>query len=189
MYSETPTAAVLICPAVFAVLVPLLWWIATQNRFIRLRNLIRESWAGIGVELRRRHDLIPNLVECVRGYMTHEKELLERLVADREEALRNQQGPNVAVAENEMVRSANKVLAVAEGYPDLKASRAFLELQKQLANTEDRIAAARRFYNANVRDFNSDLETFPRGIVASRMSLTPAPFFETEPLEVPRVHF
>ncbi|MAE60333.1 MAG: hypothetical protein CMJ49_03140, partial [Planctomycetaceae bacterium] len=141
--------------AVF-VLLPLVWLIATYNGLVRLRQHVRESWSGIDTELRRRYDLIPNLVETVKGYAAHERETLEAVVRARQAAVESRGSPaSQAADENVLVDTLGRLFALAEGYPDLKASGNFLELQNELVNTEDRIQAARRFYNANVRDLNT----------------------------------
>lgn len=168
----------LLAPIVL-VAVFLLWVVSTMNRLVRLRNLVRESWAQVDVQLKRRYDLVPNLVETVKGYATYERETLERVVAARDRAVHA--GGNAA-AENELVSGVNRLLARAEAYPDLKASANFLELQHELANTEDRIAAARRFYNANVRDYNIAQEQFPTSLLAGGHK--PAAFFEVESVDV-----
>lgn len=155
--------------------------LVSYNRFVSQRNLIANSWANIDTELRRRYDLIPNLVRTVQGYATHERQTLDAVMAARALAQnasgspKSQEGP-----ENELVRSMNRVMAVAEDYPDLKASENFLALQHELANTEDRIQAARRFYNGNVRDFNRRVQSFPSMIVARMGSFVEAEYFEIE---------
>ena len=161
------------------VLVPLIWLVATYNRFVRLRQHIRESWSGIDVELKRRYDLIPNLVETVRGYARHEREVLERVIELRNKAAANTgRAESQATDESELMRSVGRLFAVAEGYPELKADRNFLELQKELSNTEDRIAATRRFYNANVREMNQLAQMFPTSLIASMFGFGPESFFE-----------
>ncbi len=159
----------------------LIWLIATHNRLVSLRNHIRESESGIDVVLRRRHDLIPNLVETVKAYATHESDLFERVTNARNQAVRSM-GSLAAVARPEgvLVAALNDLFMRVEAYPDLKANAHFLELQKELANTEDRIAAARRFYNANVRSYNTMIECFPSSIVAGMGSHTPREYFEVE---------
>src|SRR3954468_22210435 len=144
--------------AFVAILLPMAWY----NKLVRLRQLIRESWGNVDVQLRRRYDLIPNLVNTVKGYATHEKDVLERVVEARNRAQSNQ-GAVGAQSEDErrLVDATRQLFAVIENYPDLKASTNFLHLQQELVNTEDRIAAARRFYNANVRDYTVSLTTFP----------------------------
>lgn len=166
-----------------ALLVFVVWWFATHNRFMRLRNHINESWSNVDVALKRRYDLIPNLVETVKGYAQHEQQTFASVIEARNKALAAV-GPvgEQARDENELVHSVNKLLAVAESYPDLKASQNYLALQTELSNTEDRIAAARRFYNANVRDYNTMRESFPSSIVGNAMNLAPAEFFEVDSL-------
>jgi LemA protein len=145
----------------------LAWAILTHNRFVRLGQHLRDSWAGIDVELRRRHDLIPNLVRVVQGYTTHERSVLERVVALRGRAAADHLSrPQLARDESELMRAVKELFAVVEGYPQLKADRHFLELQDELAITEDRIAAARRFYNGNVRDFTVLRDSFPSTLIA-----------------------
>ncbi|MGN6252736.1 MAG: LemA family protein [Marmoricola sp.] len=168
--------------------------VVMYNRFVRQRALIEESWKQIDVELNRRHDLIPNLVSTVQGYADHERGVLEQLTAAREAAqARKDAGPgDRAVAEEALGRAVTTVLARAEAYPDLKASANFLELQRELTGTEDRIAAARRFYNANVRAYNTRVHTFPSTLVASGFGFADRDYFElTDPAarEVPSVHF
>ncbi len=136
--------------------VPLLWPIGTYNGLVRIRQHVRESWSGIDVELKRRYELIPNLVATVKGYAEHEKDVFERVVRARQAAVDSTGSPaSQAKDENELVGSLRSLFAVVESYPDLKANEQFLNLQEELANTEDRIAAARRFFNGNVRDLNS----------------------------------
>lgn len=167
------------------VVVPLVYWVATQNRLVRLRNMIRESWANVDVQLKRRYDLIPELVRTVQGFADHERELIERIARAREAALRSVgSAGDQARDENELVRGVNALLGRVEAYPALRSSHHFLELQRELADTEDRIAAARRFFNANVREFNTALDAFPSSIVANAMALRRETFFETDDLRV-----
>lgn len=166
-------------------LIVLIWAVITYNVLVTLRQTCRESWSGIDTELRRRYDLIPNLVETVRGYARHEQTVLEAVTAARSRAVASTGSPqSQAGDENMLVSALRKMLAVAEGYPDLKASRNFLELQKELANTEDRIQAARRFYNANVRDLNTRVEMFPSSLVAAMFKFTKEEFFEIDSADV-----
>lgn len=159
----------------------LIWFIATMNRFARLRNMIRESWSGIDVQLRRRHDLIPNLVETVRAYAAHEQELFQSLAEARERAVSHLEDiPSRVDDERAVSRELGRVMARVEAYPELKASAHFLQLQTELANTEDRIAAARRFYNANVREYNALLESFPSGAIGTGTGHRPAQYFEVD---------
>lgn len=162
-----------------------LWFVATHNRLIRLRNHIQESWSNVDVALQRRHDLIPNLVNTVKGFMAHETATLERLVQLRDEVA-GQSGHSDArrEAETQLGTALGTVLARVEAYPDLKSSAAFLDLQQELANTEDRIAAARRFFNANVREYNSAVESFPSSIVAGMQNAKLEEYFELSQLDV-----
>jgi LemA protein len=166
--------------AVAVVVLVLLAVVLSHNRFVRQRTLVDESWGDIDVELSRRHDLIPNLVETVQGYATHEREVLETLVRAREAAAqRRGEGPRAREGVEETVSQAlRSVLARVEAYPDLQASGSFLDLQRQLALTEDRIAAARRFYNGNVRSYNTRVRTIPSNVVAALFGFRPRDFFE-----------
>jgi LemA protein len=162
--------------ALFAV-----WFLATFNNLVRARNHVRESWAGIDTELKRRYDLIPNLVETVKGYAAHERATLEQVIAARARAAASKGSPaSQAEDENAFIASIRQLLAVVENYPDLKANENFLALQRELANTEDRIQAARRFYNANVRDMNNRVEMFPSSIIASLFTFRREEYFEIE---------
>ncbi len=163
------------------ILIVLIWLIGTWNGLVRLRNHCDESWSGIDTELKRRHDLIPNLVEVVKGYAKHERETFEAVVAARTLAQSEMGTPSQqADAENGLVRALRGLFFVSESYPDLKASENFLSLQRQLSNTEDRIQSARRFYNANVRDMNNRVESFPSSIVAGMGGFRRREFFEVE---------
>ncbi len=138
------------------------WVIFLYNSLVKTRQMVRESWSGIDTELKRRYDLVPNLTEAVKAYAAHEKEVLAKVTAARARAVASIGDPgSQARDENALVAGLQNLLAVAEDYPDLKASRHFLDLQAELANTEDRIQAARRFFNANVRDLNTKVEAFP----------------------------
>jgi LemA protein len=153
--------------------------VASHNRFARQRNLVAESWKQVDVELVRRHDLIPNLVSTVKGYAAHEQTVLEQVTSARNVAAAVGSGPaDQARQEQALTGVLGQLFAVAEAYPDLKADRNFLELQRQLAETEDRIAAARRFYNGNVRALNTRVEAFPSSLMAARMHITKAEYFE-----------
>jgi LemA protein len=173
------------------VLIPLIWWIATYNRFVRLKYTVKESWADIDVELKRRYELIPNLVETVKGYAKHERETLERVVALRNQAMGNHgTAASQGRDENALQLGMKTLFAVAEGYPELKADANFRVLQEELANTEDRIAAARRFFNGNVREMRDLREAFPTSIVGSVMGIEEPTFFEIDDdneRSVPRV--
>jgi LemA protein len=168
-----------------AALVFLLWLIGTFNGLVRLRNFVKESWAQIDTELKRRYDLIPNLVETVKGYAKHEREVLERVTAARNTAAASNGTPaEQAKDENALVGTIKTLFAVSERYPDLKANEGFLRLQDELANTEDRIQAARRFYNGNVRDLNTRIEVFPSSLIAGIFGFQRADFFEVEEVTV-----
>ena len=159
----------------------LLWVALAYNALVRIRQQVRESWSGIDTELKRRYDLIPNLVQTVKGYAAHEREVFEAVTEARSRAAASTGGADSQSRdEKQLVASMNRLLAVAEGYPELKASANYLELQKELANTEDRIQSVRRFYNANVRDMNTRIEVFPSNIIASMFGFRPEQFFEVE---------
>lgn len=171
-----------------ALAVVLIWAALNYNLLVRIRQQVAESWSNIDTELKRRYDLIPNLVEAVKGYAAHERVTLEAVVAARDRARNSTGSPaSQAADEKSLVDSMQKLLAVAEAYPDLKASENFLALQLELANTEDRIQAARRFYNANVRDLNTRIEVFPSNLIASLFNFRLAEFFEVESAVVRKV--
>ena len=159
----------------------IIWAIANYNVLVRLRLHCRESWADIDTELKRRYDLIPNLVDTVKGYAAHEREVLAAVTEARTRAVASTGSPgSQAGDENLLVAALLRMLVVAEDYPDLKASDNFLELQKELARTEDRIQAARRFYNGNVRQMNTRVEVFPSNLIASACGFCQEEFFEVE---------
>jgi LemA protein len=164
----------------------LLCLVVMYNRFVRQRTLVDESWGGIDVELTRRHDLIPNLVETVQGYAAHERAVLENLTRAREAATahRTDHPAQRQAFEETVGRALTEVLARVEAYPDLQASRSFLDLQDELTNTEDRIAAARRFYNGNVRAYNTRVATFPSNLVAAVFGFEAREFFEITDADV-----
>jgi len=162
-------------------LVILIWAVFNYNALVRIRQQVHESWSGIDTELKRRYDLIPNLVETVKGYASHEKEVLAQVTEARTRAKASAGSvKEQADDEKQLVKSMRGLLAVVENYPDLKANENYLALQKELINTEDRIQAARRFFNGNVRDLNTRIEVFPSNIIASLFSFTPESFFEVE---------
>jgi len=151
------------------------------NSLVHGRNHCTESWSNVDTELKRRYDLIPNLVETVKGYAKHEREVLERVTQARAAAVASQGSPaSQAKDENVLVRELRQLLAIAESYPDLKASKNFLDLQHELVNTEDRIQRARRFYNGNVRDYNNKVQSVPSNIIASMFHFKNEEFFEIE---------
>ena len=173
----TPAALALVAGVLLLLLVSL---VVMYNRFVRQRTLIDESWGQTDVELTRRHELIPNLVNTVQGYAAHERTVLETLTAARE-AARAHQGEDPRSRqgyEDALGGAVADVLVRAEAYPDLKASQNFLQLQGELTNTEDRIAAARRFYNGNVRAYNTRVQTFPSNVIAGMFHFDAREFFE-----------
>ena len=182
----------LIVIVVIVVLI-LLWAVAQYNGLVRLRNLVQEAWRQIDTELQRRHDLIPNLVETVKGYAAHESGVFEAVTAARAAAAQPGAGPAAqAQSENALTQALGRLFAVAENYPTLRASENFQQLQSELSNTEDRIAAGRRFYNANVRELNTKIETFPSNLVAGMFGFTRAEYFEADDPQVrqaPTVQF
>lgn len=180
------------------VVVVLVWSMSAYNGFVKARNLIQESWRQIDVELNRRYDLIPNLIETVRGAATHERQSLESIVALRNQALAlaNQTGGNPseqrANVEAQLSNAMKGLMLSVEAYPTLQANANFLELQRELADTEDRIAASRRFYNANVRSYNTRVESVPSNIVAGIGKFERATYFEVnDPVvrQTPTVNF
>ena len=173
-----PTVIVVLAAVV---VIAVVWAIAAFNGLVRLRNLVQEAWRQIDVELTRRHDLIPNLLETVKGYAAHEREVFDEVSRARAAATAGQVSPAAqAKQEQALSQSLGRLFAVAENYPVLRASENFQQLSTELASTEDRIAAGRRFYNANVRTLNTKVETFPASIVASMFGFARAEYFETE---------
>jgi len=155
--------------------------VVSYNRFVTQRNLIKDAWANIDTELRRRYDLIPNLVETVRGYASHERETFEAVTKARAMATAATGSPaEQAAAEGPLVAALRQLLVVAEAYPNLKADQNFLHLQAELANTEDRLQTSRRFYNANVREYNTRVQSFPSMIVARLGNFQEEEFFEVD---------
>ena len=166
----------------------LLWAAVNYNLLVRTRQQVHESWSGIDTELKRRYDLVPNLVETVKAYAAHERETLDEVTTARARASASHGSPAAQAAdEKPLVDSMRRLFAVVERYPDLKASEHFLALQSELANTEDRIQASRRFYNANVRDLNTRIEVFPSNLIAGMFKFKPAEFFEVETATVRQV--
>lgn len=174
------------------VLVPVLWFIVQYNSLIGLRNHIAEAWSNVDTELKRRYDLIPNLVASVKGYAAHEREVLERVVELRNRCFANQGAvADQARDEGQLVDALKQMFVLVENYPQLKADQNFLKLQTELINTENRIQAARRFYNGNVRDYRNKCESFPSNLVAKMFNFPPHEFFSVPPsvAEVPNVDF
>ncbi len=153
-------------------------FIVYYNKFIKMKNQTEEAWSGIDVQLKRRYDLIPNLVETVKGYASHEKETLENVTKYRNMAMNAQTVKEKAQAENMLTGALKTLFAVAEAYPNLKANENFLELQRTLSEIEDSIQLARRYYNANARDFNILVESFPSNIIAGMFGFKKFDFFE-----------
>ena len=157
-----------------------LWFIIDYNGLVKLKNRSKEAWSDIDVQLKRRYNLIPNLIETVKGYAAHEKEVFEKVTQARSMAMSAKNMEERANAENMLTDTLKSLFAVSENYPDLKASQNFLELQNELRDTEDKIQAARRFYNANVRDLNIKIEAFPSNIVARMFNFKKMELFELE---------
>jgi LemA protein len=174
---------------VLAVIV--LWIIAVFNGLIRFKNRTNEAWSDIDVQLKRRHDLIPNLIEAVKGYAAHERQLFEKVTEARTRAISAQGIEEKGKAENALSGTLKSLFAVAENYPDLKANQNFLQLQNELSDTENKIQAARRFYNSNARDLNIKTETFPSRIIAGMLGFKKREFFAADESEkeVPQVKF
>jgi LemA protein len=160
--------------------------ILIYNKLIRLRNTMQSSWSDIDVHLKKRYDLVPNLVETVKGYATHERSVFEKVTEARSMAMQAKTPADKAKAENMFSETLKSLFAVAEAYPELKANANFMQLQSQLRELEDNIEYARRYYNAVVRDFNIVIESFPSNIVAGMFSFKQGEFFELEAPEVER---
>ena len=174
------------------VVLVLLYFVAIYNRLVRLRALVKEGFSGITVQLRRRADLIPNLVETVRSYATHEREVFEEVSANRSKALGAGSVEATAQADAQMTGLLGRLFAVAEAYPELKANTNFLQVQDQLANIEGELQGARRYYNATVRDLNSTIQSFPPVLIARPMGFTEEPFYEDQDQSIqtaPKVSF
>src|SRR3989344_2900768 len=155
-----------------------LWVVITYNRFVTLRNRVKEALSDIDVQLKRRYDLIPNLVNTVKGYAAHEQGVFEKVTEARTRAMGATGMHDKAAAENMLTGALKSLFAVAEAYPDLKASANFVELQRELRDTEDKIQAARRFYNGNVRDFNISVQSFPTNLLSGMFGFKKEEFFE-----------
>jgi LemA protein len=162
------------------VVLAVLWAVGIYNGLIRLKNRVDEAWSDIDVQLKRRYDLIPNLVNTVKGYASHEKEIFEKVTEARTKAMGAQSAGDKAQAENALSQTLKSLFAVAEAYPDLKANQNFLELQRELTDTEDKVQASRRFYNGNVRDFNTKIQVFPNNVFAGMLGFSAREFFEAE---------
>lgn len=170
------------------VAIAILWLIATYNGLIRSKNQVDEAVSDIDVQLKRRYDLIPNLMETVKGYMAHEANTLEKVTAARVSAMSAHDNKNATLAEREQAENAlsstlKSLFAVSENYPELKASQNFLQLQNELSDTENKIQAARRFYNGNVRDFNTKIQVFPTNLIANSLKFSKYDFFQAAETE------
>ena len=172
---------------VFSVLIVIaavvLYVISIYNRLVRLKNQSEEGWSGISVQLKRRYDLIPNLVNCVKGYAAHEKETLEKVIEKRNQAMSIQAPAEEAAAENEFTRTIKSLFALSESYPDLKANTTFIELQQSLNTVEDDLQNARRYYNATVRNLNTAVDSFPSNLIAQKFGFTKREFFDIDETE------
>jgi LemA protein len=157
-----------------------IYGVGVFNRLVRLRNLVREGWSGIDVQLKRRTDLVPNLVETVKGYAAHERSVLEEVTATRASSVAASNVNAQASAAQAMQASLGKLFAVAEAYPELKADKNFLALQQQLADIEDQLQMARRYYNGTVRNLNTAIQSFPTNVLAGRFGFHEQPFFELD---------
>ena len=178
---------------VLAVLgVVVLWIISSYNRLVALREKVRTAWAQIDVLLKRRYDLIPNLVETVKGYASHEKETLERVIAARNAAVAARDPQSIGAAEGQLGGALRQLFALSESYPDLKANQNFMQLQGELTNTENQIGGQRQGYNSTVQQYNTTLLSFPTNLIAGMFGFTPQQFFEIQDAvqrEAPQVRF
>jgi len=166
---------------ILVVVVALLLGLAgVYNSLISLKNRVQEAWSDIDVQLKRRYDLIPNLVETVRGYMKHEDSVFTKVTQSRSQAMQATGAQSKAEAENALSGTLKSLFAVAEGYPDLKASQNFLQLQDEISDTENKIQASRRFYNGQVRDFNTKIQVFPTNLIANMLRFTNYEYFEAQ---------
>ncbi len=194
-YTKAVLPSILSMPAFLTIIlivvaVIIVWVIAVFNGLIRSRNRVKESWSDIDVQLKRRYDLIPNLVETVKGYAAHEKETLDAVISARAKAMGATTIKEHAQAENQLTGALKSIFALGEAYPQLRAVETFVELQKELSDTENKIQAARRFYNSNVMVLNTKIESFPSNAVAGMFGFKKEEFFqlnseaEREPVKV-----
>ena len=177
---------------IIIVVVLLLYLVGVYNKFVRKRTMMEEGWSGIDVQLKKRHDLIPNLVEMVKGYAKHEQETLNQVIEARNVALQADGVKAQTQAENQLNSALANIFALSEAYPDLKANTNFLQLQQQLATIEGDIEKARRYYNATARENNIMVESFPSNLIANAFGFDLGDFFEIEDineLNVPKVKF
>jgi LemA protein len=176
---------------VVLIVIVLLWAVAQYNGLVRLRNLVQEAWRQIDVELNRRHDLIPNLVETVKGYAAHEATTLQAVIAARSQSVSATTPAEAAAAEGPITEALGKLFALQEAYPNLKADVSFQQLQQEITSTEDRIAYARQFYNDSVLGYHNKIDTFPGVLVAKMGNFPHREFFDAPPADeaVPKVQF
>ncbi len=177
---------------VIVLVILILWVVALYNKFVKMRFRVDEAWSDIEVQLKRRYDLIPNLVETVKAYASHENTLFTRVAEARSRAMGATSAKERGEAENILTGALKSLIAVAEDYPELRASENFAELQRELADTENKIQASRRFYNGNVRDFNTEVDQFPGNLIAGMFGFLKREFFELEEeaaREAPKVSF
>lgn len=170
--------AIVIVAVVLLIIVFMLW--STYNGLVKARIRVKEAWSGIDVQLKRRLSLIPNLVETVKGYAAHEKEVFENVAAARAGMMSATGAQQAAQADNVLTQALGRLFAVAEAYPELKANQNFLELQRELTDTEDKIAYSRQFYNTNVSTYNQKIQVFPNVLIAGMFHFEPSEFFEAE---------
>lgn len=161
----------------------LIWFVAVYNGLIRLKNRVAEAWSDIDVQLKRRYDLIPNLMETVKGYMKHEEGVLTKVTEARAKAMQAQGVDEKGKAENMLSETLKSLFAISENYPNLKASENFLQLQDEISDTENKIQAARRFYNGQVRDFNTKIQVFPTNLIAKMLGFVAKAFFAADETE------
>ncbi len=171
---------IVIIVVVVLILLAGFYYVAKRNGIIASRNRVDESWSGIDVQLKRRHDLVPNLVETVKGYATHESSVFEKVTQARAESMSAQSVEDTASAETKLTGALTDLRAVAEQYPNLKATENFQQLSRQLSELEDEIQAARRIYNSNVQSYNTDIQQFPGSMIANQSGFTAREYFEIE---------
>lgn len=162
------------------VVIIILWLVLAYNSFVKGKNMVSEAWSGIDVQLKRRYDLIPNLIETVKGYAAHEKQLFEDIAEKRNQSIKADTVKEKSEAENQLSGTLRTLFAVAEAYPELKANQNFSELQKSLADIEEQLQLARRYYNGTVRDFNNKIETFPNVLISGAFGFKKYDFFEVQ---------
>jgi len=171
---------IVIIVVVVILVIAALYYVAKRNSIIASRNRVDESWSGIDVQLKRRHDLVPNLVETVKGYAAHESQVFEKVTAARADAMSAQSVGDTAKAEEKLTGALTDLRAVAENYPNLRATENFQQLSRNLSELEDEIQAARRIYNSNVQSYNTDIQQFPGSIIANQGGFTAREYFEIE---------